>query len=221
MLLLCSWGSWKLKDGWLSLEISSLFFYPWGTFIFYDLGEDSSSLKRFPSFSPCSLISKKVSWASVAQRRPELWMFDCQESKVWIIWKVCLSTSITNISALRWATDMCLTILKMGEQGLLNGKRFRELLSLPESWKLKEVWESWISDNFSTQKSRSVFCILRSRGGQEEAETFSIVKVMISHFQNGKLEPCSWSGCWDIYDWSWGTHFQSFKTFSLQTINHS
>ena len=162
-----------------------------------------------------------INWSSVAGLRAEIFLVEVWRHNFKVS-KLCHSQpSIIHISTLLWPTELQLYILKMGEQGQHNGKRFSWLLSLPESWKLKEVWESWISDNFSTQKSWSVFCILRSRGGQEEAETFSIVKVMISHFQNGKLEPCSWSGCWDIYDWSWETQFQSFKTLLLQTIKHS
>ena len=75
-LQLCSWESWKIKDSWLLLEISSLFLYAWRTFIFHDLGEDSSHLKPFSLSWPCSLISKMVSWASVGHLRAEILIFE-------------------------------------------------------------------------------------------------------------------------------------------------
>ena len=151
-----------------------------------------------------------VNWSSVAGLRAEISLVEVWRHNFKVS-KVCHSqpSNIHNSTVL-WPTELQLYILEIREQGQHNGKRFSWLLSLPELWKWKEVWESWISDNFSPQKSRSVFCILRSRGGQEEAETFSIVKVMISHFQNGKLKPCSWSGCWDILHWSWILIFAIF-----------
>ena len=81
-LLLCPWRSWKIKDGWLSKEISLLFFYLWRTFIFHDLGKDSSHLKPFSLSWPCSPISEKVKHISLACLGAEILNFEVQKSKV-------------------------------------------------------------------------------------------------------------------------------------------
>ena len=75
-LLLCSWRSWKIKEGCLSEEVSSLFFYPWWTFVFHDLGKGCIHLKPFSLSWPCPLISKNVSWPSVGDLRAEIYMIE-------------------------------------------------------------------------------------------------------------------------------------------------
>ena len=106
------------------------------SFNFHDWGRDSSQLKRFPLYWHGSLISKMYNWSSVAQRTVELWEIDGLE---WQTLKLCLPTSITNISAPRHATEMFFTILKMGEPKDDNGIGLRLLLCPWKSWKIKEV----------------------------------------------------------------------------------
>ena len=69
--------------------------------------------------------------------------------------KVCLQTSIINISAPRPAREHQFTILEMGDQPLYNGNGLRLLLGSWKSSKLKEGWQ--FSQNVSL-----VFCAWRT-----------------------------------------------------------
>ena len=130
----CFWRSWKIKFVTKKSELISTDSHPF--LIFHDLQEQSSNLSLIPLKRWWSLISKIIKHIYVAGLVAEISLFEVG-TKYPTEFKLCHSQSsnIHNFTVLR-ATEAHFIILEMRKQGLNNGKCFRWLLSLPESWKL-------------------------------------------------------------------------------------